>query len=85
VGRLAGSGCGAGRDRRRAVRVSLELRESAVTAVADVVFPVAPVVEKAGAFVNWEGRVRPFNPALQTNAIPDLRVLAYLADELAST
>jgi len=47
--------------------VSLELRESAVTAVADVVFPVAPVVEKAGAFVNWEGRVRPFNPALQTN------------------
>ena len=57
--------------------VSLELRESAVSALADVVFPVAPVVEKAGAFVNWEGRIRPFKPALQTNAIPDLRVLAY--------
>ena len=28
--------------------VSLELRESAVTELADVVFPVAPVVEKAG-------------------------------------
>jgi NADH-quinone oxidoreductase subunit G len=62
--------------------VSLELRESAVTALADVVFPVAPVVEKAGAFMNWEGRIRPFGPSLQTNAIPDLRVLAFLADEL---
>jgi NADH-quinone oxidoreductase subunit G len=62
--------------------VSLELRESAVTALADVVFPVAPVVEKSGAFMNWEGRLRPFGPSLQTNAIPDLRVLAYLADEL---
>jgi NADH-quinone oxidoreductase subunit G len=62
--------------------VSLELRESAVTALADVVFPVAPVVEKAGSFMNWEGRIRPFGPSLQTNAIPDLRVLAFLADEL---
>jgi NADH-quinone oxidoreductase subunit G len=62
--------------------VSLELRESAVTELADVVFPVAPVVEKGGAFVNWEGRIRPFEPALHTNANPDLRVLAFLADEL---
>jgi NADH-quinone oxidoreductase subunit G len=62
--------------------VSLELRESAVTTRADVVFPVAPVVEKAGSFVNWEGRIRPFAPSLQTNALPDLRVLAFLSDEL---
>lgn len=62
--------------------VSLELRESAVTDLADVVFPVAPVVEKAGAYVNWEGRFRPFKPSLQSNAIPDLRVLHYLADEI---
>lgn len=62
--------------------VSLELRESAVTAVADVVFPVAPVVEKAGSFLNWEGRLRPFQPSLKTNAIPDLRVLNFLADEI---
>jgi NADH-quinone oxidoreductase subunit G len=62
--------------------VSLELRESAVTNLADVVFPVAPVVEKAGSFVNWEGRIRPFEPSLQTNAIPDLRVLHFLADEI---
>ena len=62
--------------------VSLEVRESAVTALADVVFPVAPVVEKAGSFVNWEGRIRPFEPALQTNFYPDLRVLNFLADEI---
>jgi NADH-quinone oxidoreductase subunit G len=62
--------------------VSLELRESAVTELADVVFPVAPVVEKAGSFLNWEGRSRAFVPSLATNAIPDLRVLHYLADEI---
>jgi NADH-quinone oxidoreductase subunit G len=62
--------------------VSLELRESAVTALADVVFPVAPVAEKAGSFTDWEGRVRPFEPALTSNAAADLRVLATLADEL---
>ncbi len=65
--------------------VSLELRESAVTALADVVFPVAPVAEKSGSFTNWEGRVRPFQAALQSTsaqAAPDLRVLATLADEL---
>lgn len=62
--------------------VSLELRRSAVTERADVVFPVAPVVEKAGSFLNWEGRARPFEPALQTNAVTDLRVLNFLADEI---
>ena len=62
--------------------VSLELRESAVTATADVVFPIAPVVEKSGSFLNWEGRIRPFTAALSTNAVPDARVLQALADEL---
>ncbi len=62
--------------------VSLELRESAVTARADVVFPVAPVAEKDGSFLDWEGRLRPFEAALTSNAGPDLRVLAALADEL---
>jgi NADH-quinone oxidoreductase subunit G len=62
--------------------VSLELRESAVTELADVVFPVSPVVEKAGSFMNWEGRIRPFEPSLITNATPDLRVLQTLADDL---
>ncbi|MBI3689633.1 MAG: molybdopterin-dependent oxidoreductase, partial [Mycolicibacterium aromaticivorans] len=62
--------------------VSLELRESAITELADVVFPISPVAEKAGSFLNWEGRIRPFEPALSSNAFPDLRVLQILADEL---
>jgi NADH-quinone oxidoreductase subunit G len=62
--------------------VSLEVRDSAVTAVADVVLPVAPHAEKAGAFVNWEGRIRPFEEALETNAMSDHRVLDMLAAEM---
>lgn len=64
--------------------VSLEVRASAVTALADVVFPVAPVAEKAGTFLNWEGRVRSFEAALPSNASPDVRVLHALADALGS-
>ncbi|WP_269303789.1 NADH-quinone oxidoreductase subunit G [Aeromicrobium sp. HA] len=63
--------------------VSLEVRESAVTALADVVLPVAPPVEKAGTFVNWEGRPRPFAKVLiDSPALPDVRVLAGIAEEL---
>jgi NADH-quinone oxidoreductase subunit G len=62
--------------------VSLEVRESAVTARADVVLPVATVAEKAGAFVNWEGRVRPFEAVLDSSALPDVRVLAGISEEL---
>jgi NADH-quinone oxidoreductase subunit G len=62
--------------------VSLEVRESDVTARADVVLPVAPVAERAGTFVNWEGRVRPFERVLTTHALPDVRVLSAIADEL---
>ena len=36
--------------------VCLEQRESSVTALADVVLPVAAQAEKAGTFLNWEGR-----------------------------
>jgi NADH-quinone oxidoreductase subunit G len=63
--------------------VALELRATDVTRAADVVFPVAPVAEKAGTFVNWEGRVRPFEKVLrESNALPDLRILAGIAEEL---
>jgi NADH-quinone oxidoreductase subunit G len=63
--------------------VSLELRRSAVTEMADVVFPVAPVAEKSGSFVTWEGRVRPFGKVLQgSNAVADVRVLAGIALEM---
>jgi len=66
--------------------VSLELRHSAVTERADVVFPVAPTTQKSGAFVNWEGRFRGFAPALHGTAQQagqsDHRVLDTLADEM---
>jgi NADH-quinone oxidoreductase subunit G len=65
--------------------VSLELRETDVTRAADVVFPVAPVAEKAGTFVTWEGRPRPFEKVLvESHALPDLRVLSGIADELGA-
>ena len=66
----------------RSFVVSLELRESAVTEVADVVLPVAAHQEKAGTFVDWEGRVRTFEEALSTSAMSDHRVLDLLADEM---
>ncbi len=62
--------------------VSLELRSSAVARRADVVLPVAPVVEKAGSFLDWEGRLRPFEAVLQTAAMTDGRVLDALAAQL---
>ena len=63
--------------------VSLELRDTDVTRVADVVLPVAPVTDKAGTFVSWDGRTRDFvavfsNPA----SLPDLRILSGIADEM---
>ena len=66
----------------RSFVVSLELRESAVTEVADVILPVAAHQEKAGIFVNWEGRVRSFEAALTTNAMSDHRVLDLLSGEM---
>ena len=62
--------------------VSLEVRASAVTERADVVLPVAPIAERAGTFVNWEGRLRPFEQVLDSTALTDIRVLAGIADEL---
>jgi NADH-quinone oxidoreductase subunit G len=63
--------------------VSLELRASAVTDRADVVLPVAAVAEKAGTFVNWEGRGGTFEAALRVPGVrTDLYVLGAIADEM---
>jgi len=62
--------------------VSLEIRHSEVTEHADVVLPVAPAAEKAGRFVTWEGRRRPFEATLHTTALSDAQVLDALAEEL---
>jgi NADH-quinone oxidoreductase subunit G len=63
--------------------VSLELRASAVTALADVVFPVAAAVEKSGAYLNWEGRLRPFDAALpEVGTLDEGRILDTLGVEM---
>ncbi|MFC9789809.1 NADH-quinone oxidoreductase subunit G [Rhodococcus sp. NPDC127528] len=65
--------------------VSLEIRHSAVTEVADVVLPAAPVAEKPGIFLDWEGRQRPFAAALRgTGSMPDQRVLDALAEAMGA-
>lgn len=64
--------------------VSLDFRPSSVTAVADVVLPVAPHAEKGGTFVDWEGRPRAFEAALDSAAQSDFRVLDMLASEMGA-
>ena len=63
--------------------VSLELHTSAVTELADVVLPVAPDAQRAGSYLNWEGRRSAFGPALDASGVlPDCRVLDTLAVEM---
>ena len=63
--------------------VSLEMRASAFTELADVVFPVAAAVEKSGAYINWEGRTRPFAAALpQAGTLDEARILDTLGVEM---
>ncbi|QDY78435.1 NADH-quinone oxidoreductase subunit G [Streptomyces qinzhouensis] len=68
--------------------VSLEQRPTEITRRADVVLPVAAVAEKAGTFLNWEGRVRLFEAALKPEQMTrglspgDARVLHMLADAM---
>ena len=68
--------------------VSLELRESAVADRADVVFPVAPAVEKSGSYLDWEGRVRPFGATLASagamGTLTDARVLDWIAEAMSA-
>ncbi|MFM8922340.1 MAG: molybdopterin-dependent oxidoreductase, partial [Candidatus Nanopelagicaceae bacterium] len=72
---------------QRAFVVSLEMRPSAVTERANVVLPIAAVPEKSGTFINWEGRGRSFDVAID-DAIEsslqrsDVRILSVLADEI---
>jgi len=65
------------------VLISLEQRHSEVTERAHVVLPVAAVTEKAGTFIDIEGRARPFPVTnRESAALADARVLALLADEI---
>ncbi|NYI80703.1 NADH-quinone oxidoreductase subunit G [Nocardioides panzhihuensis] len=63
--------------------VSLEQRVTAVTERADVVLPVAAASEKAGTFVTWEGRRRPFVKVFdKPAAYSDAEVLGHIATSL---
>lgn len=69
--------------RRAGFVVSLEMRPTAATEHADVILPIAAAVEKAGTFVNWEGREREFEVTIESvGRLPDCRVLDTLAVEM---
>ena len=69
----------------KAFVVSLEIRRSAITDIANVVLPVAAVVEKSGTFVNWEGRARSFETAIEDSLTrSDVRILSMLADQMGT-
>jgi NADH-quinone oxidoreductase subunit G len=69
----------------KAFVVSLEIRHSAITEIANVVLPVAAVVEKSGTFVNWEGRARSFETAIEESLTrSDVRILSMLADQMGT-
>jgi len=67
---------------KKAFVVSLEIATSEVTKYADVVLPVAAITEKSGSFLNWEGRAREFDIAVDSLNRSDLRILSMIADEL---
>jgi len=73
---------------RAAFVVSLEMRSSAVTRAADVVLPIASALEKAGSYLDWEGRRREFGTTITSGmghgqaVLPDCRVLDSLAVEM---
>ena len=66
--------------------VSLEIAPSSITAVADVVLPVAAITEKSGSFLNWEGRARAFAEAVEDSQNrSDVRILSMIADALGES
>jgi NADH-quinone oxidoreductase subunit G len=69
----------------KAFVVSLEIAPSAVTERANVVLPVAAVTEKSGSFLNWEGRPRSFDAAVNDSLNrSDLRILSMIAEEIGT-
>jgi len=63
--------------------VSLEISNTAVTAIADVVLPVAAVVEKSGSYLDWRGIARSFDKGIDdVDLRSDVRILSILADEM---
>ncbi len=66
--------------------VALDSHHCEITELADVVFPVAVVTEKAGTFMDWEGRAKPFGAAFRDSlTLSDAGVLAMLASAAGHT
>ena len=66
--------------------VSLEIAPSSITEVADVVLPVAAITEKSGSFLNWEGRARAFDAAVEDSQNrSDVRILSMIADAMGES
>ena len=71
---------------KKAFVVSLEIAPSSITAVADVVLPVAAITEKSGSFLNWEGRARAFDEAVaDSQNRSDVRILSMIADAMGES
>ena len=67
----------------KAFVVSLEIAPSEVTQRANVILPVAAITEKSGSFLNWEGRARKFDAAVDNSLNrSDLRILSMIAQEM---
>ena len=64
--------------------VSIEQRHTAVTRRAAVVLPIAPVSGKGGAYLNWEGRLRTFDAAIESELMSDYQVLDALASAMGT-
>ena len=66
--------------------VSLEIASSSVTEIADVILPVAAITEKSGSFLNWEGRARTFDQAVEDSQNrSDVRILSMIADAMGES
>ena len=65
--------------------VSLEMRPSAITEFADVIFPIAAVIEKSGSFMGWAGTSRSFEKAApDADHRSDAYVLSILSDAMGT-
>ena len=65
--------------------VSLEMRPSAITEFADVIFPIAAVTEKSGSFMSWAGASRSFEKAApDADHRSDAYVLSILSDAMGT-
>ncbi|MFM7982619.1 MAG: NADH-quinone oxidoreductase subunit G, partial [Candidatus Fonsibacter sp.] len=62
--------------------IALDIRFGAATEVAQVILPVASVVEKNGTFLDWQANPRSFESAVESLNRSDVRILSMLADEM---